>query len=359
MKTIPGELGLANDQPLRHRMRFGMGTSTILHALVILWIALHPATREEQESITEIALIDPGTLGGLGPGGGPGSDDPGASSPSEAVPAPPDPSALAARATTPGPEMRFTRTAKVAPIAPDPQSDQASRDRVQARLAALQAASTARNSELVSTPAPQASALWGTPASAPSTGSSPIALKRGGSGGGGSGGSGGGSAGAGTGTGNGPALSLRRGGGSGDGTGNGTGSLTALATAGMAGGSEAVSRPAVSDGVVARRTLAGASLAGPIADRPILSFVRPVYPEWAKRDGVEGSVTLDFTVLPDGRVKENVMVQKTAGFADFDQNAMTALSGWRFQALPAGKTGEQWGAITFHYRLSDAPAASH
>jgi TonB family protein len=61
-----------------------------------------------------------------------------------------------------------------------------------------------------------------------------------------------------------------------------------------------------------------------------------------------------FVVLADGRVKENVMVQRTSGFADFDQNAVDAILAWRFESLAAGKTGEQWGTILFHYRLRSA-----
>jgi len=70
-----------------------------------------------------------------------------------------------------------------------------------------------------------------------------------------------------------------------------------------------------------RRTLAGAALAGPAADRPIRSYIMPEYPEWAKSEGVEGSVTLGFVVMPDGRVKANVMVHRTSGYEDFDRRA--------------------------------------
>jgi len=104
--------------------------------------------------------------------------------------------------------------------------------------------------------------------------------------------------------------------------------------------------------VSAQRQLAGALLTGQVADRPLLDFRKPEYPEWAKDEAVEGSVTIYFVVLPDGRVKENVMIQKTSGFADFDDNAIKALLSWRFEKLKGGK-GEQWGTITFHYRLGD------
>jgi TonB family protein len=65
-------------------------------------------------------------------------------------------------------------------------------------------------------------------------------------------------------------------------------------------------------------------------------------------------VTLYFIVRADGSVRENVLVQKTAGFAEFDDNARAALAAWRFEPLHGGRTGEQWGTITFHYRLRDS-----
>ena len=103
----------------------------------------------------------------------------------------------------------------------------------------------------------------------------------------------------------------------------------------------------------AQRELSGALLTGPVADRPLVSFRKPDYPVWAKDEAVEGSVRIYFVVLPDGRIKENIMVQKTSGFSDFDNNAVEALRTWRFEPLTGGATGEQWGTITFHYRLSD------
>jgi TonB family protein len=92
-------------------------------------------------------------------------------------------------------------------------------------------------------------------------------------------------------------------------------------------------------------------LAGQVADRELKDYQKPDYPEWAKRDGVEGAVTLRFYVLPDGRVKDNIFVEKTSGFGDFDNNAVNALRQWRFE--PLAGAGEQWGVITFNFRLSD------
>ena len=49
--------------------------------------------------------------------------------------------------------------------------------------------------------------------------------------------------------------------------------------------------------------------------------------------------------------QQGVRVEKTTGFADFDRNAVAALAGWRFQALTKGAAHEQWGTITFRFRL--------
>jgi len=70
------------------------------------------------------------------------------------------------------------------------------------------------------------------------------------------------------------------------------------------------------------------------------------------RDAVEGSVTLYFIVLANGVVKDNLLVQKTSGHKDFDENAKAALRAWKFEALSGA--GEQWGTITFHYKLRDS-----
>ncbi|HSG27054.1 MAG TPA: energy transducer TonB [Candidatus Krumholzibacterium sp.] len=103
----------------------------------------------------------------------------------------------------------------------------------------------------------------------------------------------------------------------------------------------------------ARRMIDGMSLVGPVADRSLVGYGMPGYPDWAKVEGIEGSVDLYFIVLPNGSVKENILVQRTSGFEDFDKNAIDALLAWKFEPLEGGRTGEQWGAITFDYRLSD------
>jgi TonB family protein len=92
-------------------------------------------------------------------------------------------------------------------------------------------------------------------------------------------------------------------------------------------------------------------LEGPAAERPVVSSRLPQYPDWARKQAVEAVVTLHFSVLPDGRVREDVQVLKTGGFTDFDERAVAALRQWRFAALAGGDAGGQWGTITFRFRL--------
>jgi len=295
----------------RVRTRSSVTVSFIAHALLLLWIALHRGTAPIAAPLTEITFLEPG--------------DPAAGS---TAPAPPPAGretvrGLSARADA---DVHFQRQTPRSEVAPDPQNSWAFEDRLDARLAAMQQAVAQATSGIAvsSTPA----AVFGSGMSPATVGGggigAPIALGRGG---------GGGSA----------PLPLAHG--------TGQGGVPALATVAEPRPSAV---PARGGDTSARRTIAGAAITGPIADRPVLSYSVPLYPEWAKRDAVEGAVTLYFVVRPDGGVKENVLVQKTAGFEEFDDNARMAIRAWRFKPLASGQAGEQWGVITFNFRLRDA-----
>ena len=297
----------------RERTRWTMTVSFMGHALLLLWIMLHRGAAPAIPPLTEITFLEPGSP---------------ASSPSS--PAPP----AAARETIQGlaarsnADVHFQRQASRSEIEPDPQKSWAFQDRLDARLAAMQTETQVTPRAVASTTPTKFFGSGVTPSTVPGGGiGTPVALSRGGGG-------------------SGAPLPLSHGG--------GMGGAPTLATVRGSGTGAATSAPARAGDSSARRTIAGASLMGPIADRPVLSYSVPIYPEWAKHDAVEGAVTLYFVVRPDGGVKENVLVQKTAGFEDFDDNARVAIRSWRFKALTGGQTGEQWGVITFHFRLRDA-----
>lgn len=294
-----------------------MAVSLVAHALIFLWIATMKSVVEDLPVVTEILMLEPGDLVAAAP-----------SAPSVA-PSPAQSQTVRGVQVQSAQDLHFQRMEREADVTLDPSSATAIQDQLDSKLAQLQRESKPLP---VGTATGSVSALFGSsPATvgAPGgTGTAPVKLSRGGGG-------------------SGPPLELSRGG-----TPGAPASLSAATVSG-AGKSQAAA-PSQAGEATAQRTIAGASLAGPIADRPVLFYTLPTYPDWAKREAVEGSVTLYFVVRPDGTVKENVLVQKTAGFGDFDENARTALRAWRFEPLKGGRTGEQWGTITFHFRLRSA-----
>jgi len=304
------------DQELvRRRTRWTMTISFVVHALLFLWFTSFKTTTQDLPIVTEVVLLEPGDLNptaAAAPAPAPERQEQtvkGVSKPSNA-------------------DAHFIRMERSGDVALDPQVSNTFQDQLNSRLAAIQ-----QNSPLpvgTVTGSPTASLFGSTPATVGTPGGSgtaPVKLNRGGGTGG-------------------PPLELSRGG--------TPGAPASLAPASIQAGKSEAAAPSKPGDATAQRTIAGASLAGPIADRPVLFYTLPTYPDWAKKEAVEGSVTLYFVVRPDGTVKENILVQKTAGFGDFDDNARSALRAWRFEALKGGRTGEQWGTITFHFRLRSA-----
>ena len=313
----PGEsriraLLLADVEASRARSRRCLAASFVAHALLLVALVFLPRTQAAEPALTEFVLLEPGDLA------------PEAGAPAAAAAATTREGTAVAQAV----DESFRRAAPTAQVEPSPQVEEATADRIASRLATLQGAEASRVVGVAETRLAGAGpALAPAPATAGGGGGT-LSLNRGGAGG------------------TAPSLSLRRGP-------SGTGTVPALATAPPAAKS-AADAPAAAPAASARRTLSGASLAGPIADRPVLSYRTPAYPDWAKRELVGGTVTLYFVVRPDGSVKENILVQQTAGFEDFDENARAALRAWKFAPLPGGKTGEQWGTITFRFKLQEA-----
>lgn len=300
------------------RTRHSMIASGVVHLLLLLWLILHQAVVVESTGITEITWVEapapPTTM--------------------EAAPpvAVKEANVVETRQVKTKPAdvtekpVQFKRELRRAEVAPKPQSSSAVADVMAQRLEALTPSNETTTAMAALVPPPRVGqpSLAGTPsetpvASAPSTLRRDNAAPRGA-----------------------PVELMRA-----DPT------STAPAVAAIPATQKPSTKPAELAKSKAKRNLAGAQLVGPVADRALVDYNTPAYPEWAKRDGVEATVTLYFFVLANGRVKENILIEKTSGFQDFDNNAVAALKQWRFEKLPGG-TADQWGRITFNFRLSDA-----
>lgn len=93
-------------------------------------------------------------------------------------------------------------------------------------------------------------------------------------------------------------------------------------------------------------------ITGILANREILKKVIPPFPRWAKMQGVGASIALRFTVMENGVVKENVIIERTSGSLQWDQMVIAALKNWQFVALPQqGVREDQTGVITFKFEI--------
>jgi len=93
-------------------------------------------------------------------------------------------------------------------------------------------------------------------------------------------------------------------------------------------------------------------ITGVLANREILKKVVPPFPRWAKIQGVGATISLRFTVMENGSVKENVIIERTSGSLQWDQMVIAALKNWQFVALPhKGVREDQTGVITFKFEI--------
>lgn len=92
-------------------------------------------------------------------------------------------------------------------------------------------------------------------------------------------------------------------------------------------------------------------ITGPLANRKVLSRQVPEYPEWARAKGIEAAVVLQFTVTPEGDVKNNVFVVRTSGYPQMDELAAQALKKWKFVPLPSDQLRDEVGTITFNFSI--------
>ncbi len=94
---------------------------------------------------------------------------------------------------------------------------------------------------------------------------------------------------------------------------------------------------------------------GAIAARTVLRQVNPIYPDWARKQGIEASVRFQLTVLPNGLLKESdIQLDQTCGYPELDRAVYDALIQWEFQPLATDVAQvDQSGTITFSFSLKN------
>lgn len=77
----------------------------------------------------------------------------------------------------------------------------------------------------------------------------------------------------------------------------------------------------------------------------------PQYPKWARRDKLEGTITLRFVVTEEGNV-EDINIHEIEGDERFGTEAIQAVSEWHFSpAVKAGKPISCWCFQKIDFRL--------
>ena len=92
-------------------------------------------------------------------------------------------------------------------------------------------------------------------------------------------------------------------------------------------------------------------LEGPLADRQVVSYDVPQFPDWARQQNIlEAEVVILFYVDPEGNVLASGMrLERDSGYGRLNRLAMDSLRRWKFAPITANE--RQWGRITFRFIL--------
>lgn len=91
-------------------------------------------------------------------------------------------------------------------------------------------------------------------------------------------------------------------------------------------------------------------ISGPLKDRGLVSWVLPVYPEWAQEKGISGISRMKIWVTPEGRVRTFLEAQQLSADPRLDEEAVQALKQWTFEKKD-NSFGDQWGIVTVRFAL--------
>ncbi len=94
------------------------------------------------------------------------------------------------------------------------------------------------------------------------------------------------------------------------------------------------------------------SIVGPLSGRKILKMALPRYPRWAEEQGLEAQVAVRLTVTAKGRVKPDLVIERTSGYPDLDNLVLEAVRKMLFSPLSGGARHDEWGVAAFNFKLS-------
>ncbi len=94
---------------------------------------------------------------------------------------------------------------------------------------------------------------------------------------------------------------------------------------------------------------------GQLAGRTVIRQVKPIYPDWAQKQGIEATVKYQIIVLPNGLVKEDeIELEQTSGYRELDRAVYDALIQWEFAPLPSDVIqANQSGTVPFTFDLKN------
>jgi TonB family protein len=116
-------------------------------------------------------------------------------------------------------------------------------------------------------------------------------------------------------------------------------------------GSVASSRPEPPSEEAVRKALAAACSGASGADEAVPALrTNPLYPAVAERQGTEGWVELSFTIRPDGRVQDAMVLNSTPSDV-FDVASVGAIENWRY----CPRDSEFAATVRLTYELDSPP----
>ena len=86
----------------------------------------------------------------------------------------------------------------------------------------------------------------------------------------------------------------------------------------------------------------------------VKNSIQPVYPEEARKNGIQGEVQVQVLVGKDGSVKEATVIKNMTGSKDLEKAALEAINKWKFEPGKLdGKPVEVNVIIPIKFKLQD------